>query len=132
MSQSASRHAAAREFQIEERLSWHGTVVLAVSGDLDLYVAGELKDRLAEAADDGARVVVLDFAEVTFVDSMGLGVLVGGMKRLRAAGGELHLVVSGPELLRILEITRMDRVIPLHETLADALAAVGYRGSASG
>ena len=90
---------------------------------------GSSKDRLAEAADDGAKVLVLDFAEVTFVDSMGLGVLVGGMKRLRADGGELHLVVSGPDLLRILEITRMDRVIPLHETLADALTAVGYPGS---
>ncbi len=129
MNHSASHHAAAREFQIEERLSWHGTVVLAVAGDVDLYVAGELEDRLAEAADDGAKVLVLDFAEVTFVDSMGLGVLVGGMKRLRADGGELHLVVSGPDLLRVLEITRMDRVIPLHETLADALTAVGYLGS---
>jgi anti-sigma B factor antagonist len=129
MNHSASRHAVAREFLIEERLSRHGTVVLAVSGDVDLYVAGELKDRLAEAADDGAKVLVLDFADVTFVDSMGLGVLVGCMKRLRAEGGELHLVVSGPELRRILEITRMDRVIPLHETLADALTAVGHPGS---
>jgi anti-anti-sigma factor len=59
---------------------------------------------------------------------MGLGVLVGGMKRLRGQGGELHLVASRPELRRILEITHMDRIIPLHETLADALAAVGYRG----
>ncbi len=132
MNHSASRHAAAREFQIEERLSWHGTVVLAVSGDVDLYVAGELEDRMAEATDDGARVLVLDFADVNFVDSMGLGVVVGGMKRLRAESGELHLVVHGPELLRILEITRMDRVIPLHETLADALTAVGYPGSLSG
>jgi anti-anti-sigma factor len=64
------------------------------------------------------------------VDSMGLGVLVGGMKRLRAAGGELHLIVASPEVQRVLEITRMDRVIPLHETLADGLAAVGYSGSA--
>jgi anti-sigma B factor antagonist len=129
MSDTAWRHAAAREFQIDQRLSWHGTVVLAVAGDVDLYVAGELKDRLAEAADAGTKMLVLDFSDVTFVDSMGLGVLVGGMKRLRAAGGELHLVVSAPEVQRVLEITRMDRVIPLHETLADGLAAVGYRGS---
>jgi anti-sigma B factor antagonist len=129
MSDAAWRHAAAREFQMDQRLSWHGTVVLAVAGDVDLYVAGELKDRLAEATDDGTKMLVLDFSDVTFVDSMGLGVLVGGMKRLRAAGGELHLVVSSPEVQRILEITRMDRVIPLHETLDDGLAAVGYRGS---
>jgi anti-sigma B factor antagonist len=130
MDEAAWRHVVAREFRIEQKLSWHGTVVLAVAGDVDLYVAGELKDRLAEAADSGTKTLVLDFTEVTFVDSMGLGVLVGGMKQLRAVGGELQLVVSSPEVQRILEITRMDRVIPLHETLADALAAVGYRGSA--
>jgi anti-sigma B factor antagonist len=128
MNDAASRHAAGEEFRIEEKLSWQGTVVMAVSGDVDLYVAGDLKDRLAAAADDGASDLVLDFSQVTFVDSMGLGVLVGGMKRLRAGGGELHLVVSRPELQRILEITRMDRIIPIHETLADALVAVGYRG----
>ena len=128
MSDTAWRHAAAREFQIEQRLSWRETVVLAVGGDVDLYVAGELKDRLAEATDAGAKMLVLDFSNVTFVDSMGLGVLVGGMKQLRAAGGELHLVVSAPEVQRVLEITHMDRVIPLHETLADGLQAVGYRG----
>ena len=128
MNDAGSRHAAGEEFRIEEKLSWHGTVVMAVSGDVDLYVAGDLKDRLSEAADDGASVLVLDFSQVTFVDSMGLGVLVGGMKRLRGQGGELHLVASRPELQRILEITGMDRIIPLHETLADALAAVGYRG----
>ncbi len=130
MSDVAWRHAAAREFQIDERLSWHGTVVLAVAGDVDLYVAGELRDRLAEATDAGTKTILLDFSDVTFVDSMGLGVLVGGMKRLRAAGGELHLVVSTPEVQRILEMTRMDRVIPLHENLAAGLAAVGYPGSA--
>jgi anti-sigma B factor antagonist len=129
MSDAAWRHAVAREFQIEQKLSGHGTVVLAVAGDVDLYAAGELKDRLAEATDAGAKALILDFSEVTFIDSMGLGVLVGGMKRLRASGGELHLVVSSPDVQRILEITRMDRVIPLHETQADALAAVGYRGS---
>jgi anti-sigma B factor antagonist len=128
MSDGAWRHAAVRELQIEEKLSSHGTVVLAVKGELDLYVAGELKDRMAEATDAGTKMLVLDLSDVTFVDSMGLGVLVGGMKRLRAAGGELHLVVSAPEVQRILEITLMDRVFPLHETLADGLDAVGYHG----
>jgi anti-anti-sigma factor len=128
MDDSASPPATAEEFRIEEELSRAGTVVLAVRGDVDLHVAGELKGRLTETADDGGSKVVLDLSHVTFVDSMGLGVMLGSMKRLRAHGGELHLVVAGPELRRILEITRLDRILPLHETRADALAAVGYRG----
>ncbi len=123
-----ARPAAPEAFRIEERLSRDGTVVLAVSGDVDLYVAGELKGLLAHAVDDGASTLVIDLSHVTFVDSMGLGVLLGAMQRLRAEGGELHLVVPGPELRRILEITRIDRLLPLHETVPDALAAVGDRG----
>jgi anti-anti-sigma factor len=128
MDDSASRPATAEEFSVDEELSHEGTVVLAVSGDVDLHVAGELKGRLAETVEDGGSMVVLDLSRVTFVDSMGLGVMLGGMKRLRAQGGELHLVVAGPELRRILEITRLDRLLPLHDTRAEALAAVGYRG----
>ena len=128
MDNVASPHATpADEFHIEQTLSRHGTVVLTVSGDLDLYVAGELKERLGMAADQRVSMLVVDLSDVTFVDSMGLGVLLGGMKRLHAARGQLHLVVSRPELRRVLEITRMDRILPLHETLAAALAAVGYR-----
>jgi anti-anti-sigma factor len=128
MDDSASRPATAEEFRIEEELSRDGTVVLAVRGDVDLHVARELEDSLAETVDEGGSRVVLDLSHVTFVDSMGLGVMLGSMKRLRAHGGELHLVVAGPELRRILEITRLDRILPLHDTRADALAAVGYRG----
>jgi anti-sigma B factor antagonist len=123
---AASPHATpADEFRIEETLSREGTVVLTVSGDVDLHVAGELKDRLAAAADKRVSELVLDFSQVTFVDSMGLGVLLAGMKRMRAAGGELRLIVPRPELRRVLEITRMDRILPLHDTLSDALAAAG-------
>jgi anti-sigma B factor antagonist len=127
MDDSASRPATAEEFRIEEGLSRGGTVVLTVGGDVDLHVAGEFKSRLTETVDGGASMLVLDLSSVTFVDSMGLGVLLGGKQRLAAQGGELHLVVPGPEVRRILEITRLDQILPLHETLPDALAAVGYQ-----
>jgi anti-anti-sigma factor len=117
----------AEDFKVEEKLSSHGTVLLAVAGDVDLHVAGELKSRITESVDDGASKLVLDLTDVAFIDSMGLGVLLGGKKRLDDERGELHLVVPGPELRRLLEITRLDGILPLHDTRADALAAVGYR-----
>ena len=68
---------------------------------------------------------MLDLTEVTFVDSMTLGVLVGGAKRARAVGGELRLVITAGPIRRILEVTLLDRVFPIDETRQDALAAVG-------
>ena len=98
-----------------------GLAIVGVVGDADLYSAPELRDRLTELLDDGARRVVVDLSETTFVDSMTLGVLLGSMKRLSTAGGRLELVVSRPDIRRIFEITMLDRVFELHGTREQAL-----------
>lgn len=113
------------DFSIEEHHPRDGVVVLEVRGEADLHVASELRDRLSVALEGGATSVVLDLTEVTFVDSMTLGVLVGGAKRARAVGGELRLVITAGPIRRILEVTLLDRVFPIDETRQDALAAVG-------
>jgi anti-sigma B factor antagonist len=76
--------------------------------------------------DAGATAVVCDLSAVTFLDSSGLGVLVGALKRLRERGGELY-VVPGTAGRRILELTALDRVIELHESRGAALAAASGR-----
>jgi anti-sigma B factor antagonist len=97
-----------------------GVPVISVSGDVDLYSAPELRDRLAGFADDGARRVVLDLSRVTFLDSMGLGVMLGAKKRIVANGGDLELVVSTHDIRRLLEITMLDRIFTLHDSRASA------------
>jgi anti-sigma B factor antagonist len=111
------------EFRIEEDHPRDGVTVFALYGEADLHVAGELRDRLSAAIDAGASSVVLDLSEVSFVDSMTLGVLVGSAKRVRANGGQLRIVVNRPPLRRIFEVTLLDRVFPLDESRDDALAA---------
>jgi anti-sigma B factor antagonist len=111
------------EFRIEEEHPLDGVVLLALRGEADLHVAGELRDRLSIAVDGGATAIVLDMTEVTFVDSMTLGVLVACAKRVRALGGELRLVVTGAPIRRILEVTLLDRLFPLDDTREEALAA---------
>jgi anti-sigma B factor antagonist len=111
------------DFAIAEDRPREGVVILAVRGEADLHAAPELRDRLSMALEGGATSVVLDLTEVTFVDSMTLGVLVGGAKRARANGGELRLVTSAGPIRRILEVTLLDRVFPIDATRADALAA---------
>jgi anti-sigma B factor antagonist len=97
--------------------------VLEVGGEVDVYTAPRLRERLIELVDAGATSVVVDLGRVDFLDSTGLGVLVGALKRLRAAGGGLVLVCDKEPLLKIFRITALDQVFPLFPTVDAATAA---------
>ncbi len=99
--------------------------VIAVSGEVDLYTAPELKSELVRVIEGGATTVVVDLSETTFIDSTTLGVLISGLKRLRPAGGSLELVVADRNIRKIFEITGLDRVFSLHGHRQAALAAAG-------
>ncbi|HLL64704.1 MAG TPA: STAS domain-containing protein [Micromonosporaceae bacterium] len=98
--------------------------VLEVGGEVDVYTAPRLRERLVELVEQGARHVVVDLSRVEFLDSTGLGVLVGALKRLRAAGGTLGLVCAHERLLKIFRITALDRVFALYDTVDAATEAV--------
>jgi anti-sigma B factor antagonist len=104
-----------------------GHQVVAVQGEVDIYTSSVLRERLIELIDAGARSVVVDLSGVDFLDSSGLGVLVGALKRLRTAGGELALVVRSDKLLKIFKITALDRVFPLRDTVEAATRALRAR-----
>jgi anti-sigma B factor antagonist len=121
--ESSGTSLAIGEFRIEEERPREGTVVLAIHGETDLHVATELRDYLTAAIDAGASFLVVDLSGVPFIDSMGLGALLGGMKRLRSSGGQFRLVVPPGEIRRIFELTLLDRVFAIDPTREDALAA---------
>ena len=89
------------------------TTLVACRGDLDLVTAPDLRECLVKVIDEGARIVV-DLEAVDFLDSAGLGILVGGLKRARTKGGELELVCTSQDVLKPLEITGLDRVFTIH------------------
>jgi len=97
-----------------------GYAVLEVAGEIDVYTAPQLRERLIALVEGGATQVVVDLGRVEFLDSTGLGVLVGALKRLRVVGGELLLVCAQERLLKIFRITGLDRVFALHDSVADA------------
>ena len=101
------------------------TSVISVAGEIDLYTAPELKRELVHAIDEGARRVVVDLSEATFIDSTTLGVLLSGIKRLRPLGGELAVVCTDRNIRKIFEITLLDRVFSIYEDRSDALSTVG-------
>jgi anti-sigma B factor antagonist len=97
--------------------------VLSVKGDVDIYTAPRLRERIIQLADDGQHQIVVDLQGVEFMDSTGLSVLVAGLKRLKENDGVLALVVTREPVLRILTITGLDRVFPIYEDVATATAS---------
>ena len=98
--------------------------VISLAGEVDLYTAPEFKQQLLEVIGQGGKQVVVDFSNTTFIDSTTLGVLVGGVKRLRTNDGQLSLVCSDRNITKIFEITGLDRVFPIHSSREEALDAV--------
>jgi anti-sigma B factor antagonist len=94
---------------------------IALAGEVDLYTAPEFKQQLLDVIAKGGKQVIVDFTETTFIDSTTLGVLVGGVKRLRTNDGQLSLVCSDRNITKIFEITGLDRVFTIYPTRDEAL-----------
>ena len=97
--------------------------VVVVGGEIDVYTAPKLREQLIELVSDGSYHIVVDLEKVDFLDSTGLGVLVGGLKRVRNHDGSLQLVCTQEKILKIFRITGLTKVFPIHSSVADALAA---------
>ena len=104
--------------------------VIALSGEVDLYTAPEFKQQLLEVIDESGRDVIVDLSSSTFIDSTTLGVLVGGVKRLRTNEGQLSLVCNDRNITKIFEITGLDRVFTIYETREAAVDALGTGSTA--
>ena len=99
-------------------------VVVSLAGELDLYNAEEVRRALLDTLADGAELLVVDLAEVTFIDSTALGVLIEARSRLADRSG-FRLAAPGLEVRRALEVSGLDRHFVVHDTVADAVGSTG-------
>lgn len=101
-----------------------GVVLLKLNGEVDVYTAPKLKSRLIDLVDQGKFKIIVDLEEVDFMDSSGLGVLVGGLKRVRSHDGAIALICTQENILKIFRITGLVKVFPIFENQEQAVQSV--------
>lgn len=97
--------------------------VVDVKGEVDLYTAPKLRERITELVEQGHLRIVVNLDEVSFLDSTGLGILVGALMRLRERNGALPLVCPEGPVYRVLEITGLEGVFPCYRSVDEAIGA---------
>jgi anti-anti-sigma factor len=99
--------------------------VVRVTGEVDVATCGLLRDRLLRiVTDEGFRGLVVNLAGVRFMDSTGMGVLVGVWRRVAATTASLALAVPAPQVQRVLDTAGLTKVLPVYDTEADAVAVI--------
>lgn len=106
------------EVAIEDVEGWR---VLRLAGEIDVATAPRLRDRLVQIVTEGTPHLVVDLSGVSFIDSMGLGALVSGLKRARAHDGDLRLAGPGEHVAKVLSITRLDQAFLVAPTVDAAI-----------
>ncbi|WP_131742427.1 STAS domain-containing protein [Actinomadura roseirufa] len=116
------------DFAVEHREE-HGLTVVKISGEIDVFTSPRLREALLDIIDNGGPHLLVDLGEVTFLDSTGLGVLVGIYHRLRARDGSMSFVGANDRVRRVFHVTQLTKIFVLHPSLEDAIAA--HRPTAS-
>jgi stage II sporulation protein AA (anti-sigma F factor antagonist) len=106
---------------VSQRTTAEGVHVVALAGAIDHTTAGAFHQALT-LTPDSAPHTVIDFHDVTFMDSSGINVLVAANNTVRARGGSLRLAAAPTRVLELLHIVGLDALLPLHPTVEDALA----------
>ena len=107
----------------DTELTDDGIVVIRSAGRLNMAAAPRLREVVAECAADGRSRVVIDLSAITFIDSSGLGALIGGLKTARQADGDLRIAAPTEQVATVLGLTNLDRVLRPYPTVEDALDA---------
>jgi anti-sigma B factor antagonist len=98
--------------------------VVELSGEIDVYTSPKVKDAITELIDKGHYNLVINLEKVRYIDSTGLGVLIGGLKRVREHGGSVNLVCTNPQIKKIFDITGLVKIFGIFEDEAAATKAL--------
>jgi anti-sigma B factor antagonist len=99
--------------------------IIDLEGEVDVYTAPQLKQQIINILESGAKELVVDLTKVDYLDSTALGVLIGGLKRMREVDGNMVLICPSPRIRRVFEITGLDKIFDIYNTEDDAREVMG-------
>jgi len=112
-------------FKMETRSVESKPPIIEFEVEVDVYTAPQLKQQMISLLESGARELVVDLTKVDYLDSTALGVLIGGLKRMRERDGNMVLVCPSPRIRRVFEITGLDKIFDIFNTAQDATESMG-------
>lgn len=118
------------EMDLGIHVKMHNNIgIIKLSGELDAYTSGRFREVMIETLENGCAHLVISLADVEYVDSSGLGALVGGLKRVSERKGRLVLVGARPQVRKVFEITGLEKVFPIYGTEQEAIEALEHSES---
>lgn len=99
--------------------------VIELEGEVDVYTAPRLKQQIINLLEGGSRDLIVNLSKVEYLDSTALGVLIGGLKRMRELDGNMVLVCPNARIRRVFEITGLDKIFDIYEAEEEAAESVG-------
>ena len=103
------------DIKVNVRESHGDTFVVDLNGEIDVYTSPKVKDAIGDLIDKGHYNLVINLEKVRYIDSTGLGVLIGGLKRVREHGGTVNLVCTNPQIKKIFDITGLVKIFGIYD-----------------
>jgi len=109
---------------VKELPGKNGVRVVDLNGEIDVYTSPRVKETIGELIDQGHYDLIINLENVRYIDSTGLGVLIGGLKRVREHSGTVSLVCTNPQIKKIFDITGLVKIFGIYDSEASAGAAL--------
>ncbi len=110
------------QLKVETRTPREGVAIIELGGEVDVYTSPRLKQEMVDLLNRGLVNLIVDLNGVKYLDSTGLGVLIGGLKRARERDGDLRLICDNMRILRIFEITGLTKIFDIDRDETEALS----------
>jgi len=107
--------------RVDTRNPREDVTVIALAGEVDVYTSPRVKQEIVNLLNGGTNKMIVDLTGVEYLDSTGLGVLIGGLKRARERDGDLKLICDNVRILRIFEITGLTKIFDIYRSEPEAL-----------